>query len=475
MTNIWPRIIPDTNRDGVGQHQLKSRHEGVASLARSVDGLILILTARAGPYLLRISEPQAIRNLVVAALGAGVVFMLHGSAGRYWLEIGKATVRVPFRACLPSFVLACAALPLVLMLLGTTALDAAQADAAWAAVTLPSMLIWRGILHQMLTRGRVVTRLSRRLIVLGDQDSIVRMTLRLTRAPMVSVAATFDEGDPAFSWNDLNRIMQEQLGIEGIVLALPYERRLEVRGILSRLRLMHADLYVDPVLVADDPLQPLVRFGDATLAVVQRRPLTAMQSFRKALFDRIVGLAILLPILPLILFLMLMVRIETPGPSLFRQPRVGLHGRRFEILKLRTMRADQTDLLADRQTGVGDPRVTRMGRWLRRLSLDELPQLINVVRGDMSLVGPRPHAPNTRASGKLLNDALVEYIIRHQVKPGITGWAQVNGARGQLETIEQLRRRVELDLEYMQRWSLMLDLRILLLTLSREVFSKHAY
>ena len=136
---------------------------------------------------------------------------------------------------------------------------------------------------------------------------------------------------------------------------------------------------------------------------------------------------------------------------------------------------DQADLLADHQTKVGDARVTREGRWLRRLSLDELPQLFNVVRGEMSLVGPRPHAPNTRASGQLLNEALAEYVIRHQVKPGITGWAQINGARGQLETIEQLRRRVELDLEYMQRWSLLFDVRILLLTLYKEVISKHAY
>ncbi len=475
MTDAWPKIMADLQDETVGPDRFRSRHGGIAGIARSADGLILMLTAVLAPLLLGVSNPQSARELVVAALGAGVVFALYDTGSRYLLESGMSATRLPFRTCLPSFILACTALPFILVLLGTTLAIAVLDDAAWAGVSLPALLIWRRILDQVLAHERVVTRLSRRLVMVGDGDATARMTRRLSMDPMIKVVMVIDETDPSFSWDDLDRIVREKGKIEGVVLLLPYEHRTEIRAVLIKLRRLHADLYVDPALVADDPLQPLVRIGGSTLAVVQRRPLTVVQSFQKGLFDRIFGLLLLLPILPLMLGLMLLVRLESPGPSLFRQPRIGLHGRRFEILKLRTMRSDQSDLLADRQTRLGDPRVTRAGRWLRKFSLDELPQLFNVVRGDMSLVGPRPHALNTRASGKLLDDALAEYVIRHQVKPGITGWAQVNGARGQLETIDQLRRRVELDLEYMQRWSLMLDLRILLLTLYREVFSKHAY
>jgi len=139
------------------------------------------------------------------------------------------------------------------------------------------------------------------------------------------------------------------------------------------------------------------------------------------------------------------------------------------------MYANTTDVLSVRQTSRDDPRVTRVGKWLRKLSVDELPQILNVLRGEMSLVGPRPHAPQTRVDGELLNEVISEYVLRYHVKPGITGWAQINGARGELVTGDDLRRRVSLDLEYIQRWSIAFDLKIIMLTAYREIMSKHAY
>ncbi len=147
----------------------------------------------------------------------------------------------------------------------------------------------------------------------------------------------------------------------------------------------------------------------------------------------------------------------------------------FSIFKFRTMRTDMTDLLADKQTTRDDPRITRIGHYLRRFSIDELPQLLNVLQGDMSLVGPRPHAPNTKAADKLFADVVRQYAVRHRVKPGITGWAQVNGWRGETKTEDQLRNRVRFDLDYIQNWSLGLDLKILWLTVLREICSKTAF
>ena len=201
----------------------------------------------------------------------------------------------------------------------------------------------------------------------------------------------------------------------------------------------------------------------------------ALQLLLKTLLDRGVALVLLALLLPVLLVLAVAVRLDSPGPILFRQARVGLHDATFRIWKFRTMHHAMTDAEACRQTSRGDARVTRLGRTLRRLSLDELPQLINVLAGHMSLVGPRPHTPTTAVAGRALADIVGPYKLRHRVKPGITGWAQVNGSRGELRTDDDVRRRVELDLIYIENWSVALDLRILFLTVKREIFSSRAY
>jgi lipopolysaccharide/colanic/teichoic acid biosynthesis glycosyltransferase len=134
-----------------------------------------------------------------------------------------------------------------------------------------------------------------------------------------------------------------------------------------------------------------------------------------------------------------------------------------------------TDLMADSQTVRNDPRVTRVGKWLRKLSLDELPQIWNVLKGEMSLVGPRPHALNTKAADRPFSDVVARYAVRHRVKPGLTGWAQVNGWRGETTTVEQIENRVVYDLAYITNWSIWFDLRILFLTLTREILSRNAF
>jgi exopolysaccharide biosynthesis polyprenyl glycosylphosphotransferase len=211
------------------------------------------------------------------------------------------------------------------------------------------------------------------------------------------------------------------------------------------------------------------------LALLQARVVSERAIITKAVFDVLLSTGILCAILPGLALIALAIKLTSHGPVFFRQPRIGYGGEVFQVLKFRTMYAEMTDMLAARQTERGDPRVTPIGRILRRLSIDELPQLINVLRGDMSLVGPRPHAPHTAVGGVLLHTAVSDYGLRHRVKPGITGWAQVNGARGALRTREQLQNRLDLDLDYIRRHSLLLDIRILLMTVFREIFSTSAY
>ncbi len=202
---------------------------------------------------------------------------------------------------------------------------------------------------------------------------------------------------------------------------------------------------------------------------VAERPLAAWGGVAKHATDKAVAAAAIVLLSPLLLAIALAVRLDSAGPAIFRQERDGWNGRRFTVLKFRTMRAapPAAGLL---QTARGDARCTRLGRFLRRSSLDELPQLLNVLCGDMSLVGPRPHATCMRTEDRLCHEIIAEYAQRHRVRPGLTGLAQVSGLRGATHTVAQLRARVECDLDYIERWSFGLDLRILALT-AVKVFS----
>ena len=185
--------------------------------------------------------------------------------------------------------------------------------------------------------------------------------------------------------------------------------------------------------------------------------------------DLVLSLFITLLLLPLLAGIALAIWLDSPGPVLFRQKRHGYNNREFNIYKFRTMRVvAQCSASGLQQTRRGDARITGVGRFLRKWSLDELPQLFNVLAGDMSLVGPRPHAVDMQTGQRYGHEITDTYPHRHRVKPGITGWAQINGSRGATDTVAQLRRRIELDLYYVDHWSPLLDLKILLLT-SREV------
>ena len=171
----------------------------------------------------------------------------------------------------------------------------------------------------------------------------------------------------------------------------------------------------------------------------------------------------------------LAIKLDSSGPVLFRQQRYGFNNNLIEVWKFRTMYTHMADHGGHVQASRGDQRVTKVGAFLRRSSLDELPQLFNVLRGDMSLVGPRPHALDTRAQGRLFEEVVDRYAARHKVKPGITGWAQVNGYRGAADTVEKISRRVEYDLFYIDHWSIWFDLEILLRTVISVLKADNAY
>jgi exopolysaccharide biosynthesis polyprenyl glycosylphosphotransferase len=215
--------------------------------------------------------------------------------------------------------------------------------------------------------------------------------------------------------------------------------------------------------------------GGLPLVEVYGRPLTFGQLLLKGLIDRTLAAAALILGAPLFLALAIAVKLDSKGPVFFRQNRDGFGDRVIGVHKFRTMCVDATDCNGEFQARPNDPRVTRVGHFLRRWSLDELPQLVNVLRGEMALVGPRPHAVSMRVEERPNRDIVPDYALRHHVKPGITGWAQVNGYHGPVATEEALRARVRYDLDYINNWSFWFDFQILLRTLKIVFGQRRAY
>ena len=201
-------------------------------------------------------------------------------------------------------------------------------------------------------------------------------------------------------------------------------------------------------------------------------PITDLKVLPKRVFDRLFAAVVLLGLAPLLIVLAVAVKLSSPGPVFFKQKRKGIDGYEFEIYKFRSMKVHVETAGHITQAKKGDKRVTRVGAFLRRTSLDELPQFINVLRGEMSVVGPRPHALE---HDDIYKDLVKGYMYRYRIKPGITGWAQVNGFRGETDRIEKMMGRVKLDLYYMQHWSFGLDMKIVAMTFWKGFAGANAY
>ena len=216
--------------------------------------------------------------------------------------------------------------------------------------------------------------------------------------------------------------------------------------------------------------------GSVPVLDVFDRPIADWDVVMKSLFDRVIGALALIALSPVMLLTALAIQLDSRGPVLFRQKRYGFNNELIEVFKFRSMYVEQSDATAAKLVTKGDPRVTRVGRFIRKTSLDELPQLFNVVfKGNLSLVGPRPHAVHAKAVDRLYDEAVDGYFARHRVKPGITGWAQIKGWRGETDTPEKIQKRVEHDLAYIENWSIFFDLYILAITPFALTQTENAY
>jgi putative colanic acid biosynthesis UDP-glucose lipid carrier transferase len=340
----------------------------------------------------------------------------------------------------------------------------------WLGLTATRILAW-----QVIRRFRSRSQLIVQAAVIGSGTIADRCAqwLRENGRGDVKVVGVFDVSEAAADAQD-NRCggrldelvrLRAEVRIDEIVVAL---RRSELIEVVSGL------VPATDIKVSFDLNTAAPRIGDAPFVVVpiRQRRLAGVPAVVKRNLD-IFGSALLLAVaLPLMVVIAVLVKLESPGSILFKQQRFGFNKQPFDIFKFRSMRCEACAAPIVTQARRDDPRVTRVGRFLRRTSLDELPQLLNVLRGEMSLVGPRPHAALHDEQFASLVDG---YVARHSVKPGISGWAQVNGSRGETDTLEKMRRRIEYDLYYINNWSLSLDCRILWKTLAIVLGQQNAY
>ncbi len=279
---------------------------------------------------------------------------------------------------------------------------------------------------------------------LGRLDALVEFA-RSTRLDVVIVALPITAE-------------QRLLDVTRALSVLPAEVKLPARS--SQLRFT-ADTYS--------------RVGNVAMIDLVEKPIADWGTVAKWAFDKLVGTLAVILLAPVMLAVAAAIKLDSPGPVLFRQKRHGFNNELIEIFKFRSMYADRCDATAARLVTKDDPRVTKVGRFIRKTSLDELPQLFNVLLGSLSLVGPRPHALEAKAAGRLYVSVVDGYFGRHKVKPGITGWAQINGWRGETDTPEKIQKRVEHDIYYIENWSPLLDVYILLKTPFALLKSENAY
>jgi len=359
----------------------------------------------------------------------------------------------------------------------------------WMMLASAALVAARIPVAHVIRRLAETGRLVRRTVVVGGGTAAETLIRSLERdgAHHVEILGVFDDrtdersSDSFCGYPKLGDFSQltafcRNASVDLLIVTVPVSAEDRLLQVLNRLFSIPVDIRISAL---SSKLRLNARaythIGGVPMLAVMDRPLTDWDRIVKNLEDRVLGALLLLAAAPVMALVALAIRLDSRGPIFFKQRRYGFNNELIEVYKFRSMYIDKTDATASKLVTRDDPRVTPVGRFIRKTSLDELPQLFNVLRGEMSLVGPRPHATEAKAESDLYQAVVDGYFARHRVKPGLTGWAQVKGWRGETDTHEKIQRRVEHDLYYIDNWSLAFDLYILAMTPFSLVTGRNAY
>ena len=417
----------------------------------------------------------------VATGGAVLIFYITGEiAGLYqaWrgVPLGNQIARIWM-----------AWLPVVMVLLAsafalkTTDRFSRVASGGWLILAPVAITIWRTAIRMLLRRLRAQGKNLRTAAVCGATEIGLDLANRILSSPHLGIKLLgfFDDRTPERT----ERVSMSFGGVVGrfdelvqkakdgevdlVYIALPLKAEPRVNDLLRKLADTTASVYIVPDFFVFDLLHGRwSALGDVPVISIFETPFYGVDGWLKRVEDVVLGSFFLIVGAPLMILIAIAIKLNSKGPVFFKQRRYGLDGETIEVFKFRSMTVAE-DGAEVKQAKKNDQRVTSVGRLLRRTSLDEIPQLIHVVTGSMSLVGPRPHAV---AHNELYRKKIAGYMLRHKVKPGLTGWAQVNGWRGETDTSEKLQRRVEHDLYYIGRWGVVFDLKIIVMTVWGVLF-----
>ena len=361
--------------------------------------------------------------------------------------------------------------------------------AGWFAVGLVLLVAPRLILAHLIKRWARNGRIERRAVIVGGGKTAEALIRSIEQQPYndIRICGIFDDRDDRRSpplvagYPKLGTISEliefaRIARIDMLIVSLPLTAETRVLSLLKKLWVLPVDIRLS---AHSNQLQFRPRsysyIGSVPLLDIFDKPINDWDSVAKRAFDVVFSLLGIVVLSPVMVATAIAIKLDSKGPVLFKQKRHGFNNEIIEVYKFRSMYTDQSDPTAIRPVTKGDPRVTRVGRFIRKTSIDELPQFFNALLGSLSLVGPRPHAVAAQSHNLLYNEVVDGYFARHRVKPGVTGWAQINGWRGEMDTDEKIKMRTEYDLHYIENWSLWFDLKILFLTPIRLLDTENAY
>ncbi len=359
----------------------------------------------------------------------------------------------------------------------------------WCFANPVAICIHRILFSRLVGGSRVKEKLIKNIAIYGRDNRGLRLAKLVgenSEGTYVRIVGIYDErgtrleneSEALVNFGNLDDLIwaTRQNAVDEIIVALPWAAETRVLEVLSKLETLPVPIWLSPDLVGLNFLHhTFSQRNGVPVLNVSEKPLSDWDNALKTCFDVVLACILLIIFLPLILFISLSIKVTSPGTVFFIQKRMGYNNNPIGVIKFRTLFTHHQDEHGKKLVTRGDPRVTLVGKFLRRSSLDELPQLFNVLKGEMSIVGPRPHPLEAKAAGALYEKIVLEYPIRHKVKPGITGWAQINGWRGETDTSDKILRRVEHDLFYINHWSMLSDIKIVLKTVPVVLFGKSAF
>ncbi|MEH6455784.1 MAG: undecaprenyl-phosphate glucose phosphotransferase [Cocleimonas sp.] len=461
---------------------MDEKHISSELIYRTVDILVILFTLFLGsPY----TNFYNLEGYIIAGLSAVVIFGLVGRFTEIYTSWSGRPLRDEFFRITVAWLLTFLTLVFIAFVTKTTEQFSRVVLVAWLIATPLLLISARFLLRQIFAHLRRLGVNNRKVAIVGMTQNGLNFARDLENRPEFGyhVVGFYDDRKERIHSEVLDHYSHlgdfEDLIVSArngewdqIYIALPVEARKRMLNLLNQLSDSATPIRLLPDYFTTNLLQSkFIEIADNPVLCIYDSPFSADHALIKRLEDLFFGTIILTLISPVLMVIAAAVKLTSPGPILFKQNRYGQNGEKIRVWKFRTMTVCEDDDDVTQATR-GDIRYTKIGEFLRKTSLDELPQFYNVLQGRMSIVGPRPHAI---AHNEQYRNVIPGYMLRHMIKPGITGWAQVNGWRGETNTVYKMRKRVEFDLEYMREWSLWLDIKIIFLTVFRGFTDKNAY